>query len=122
MFRKLINDDRSIEWNILMFAIILLVVYLIIFTPIVLIGLSIHPELSSTLTEAPEGMAKVADKFKQIASILEFFILGTVLEFFRRKKSENFKITDKKANKFLIYFCVQMLIYNICLTLGGVVA
>ena len=51
MFKKLINDSRSEEWNITMYAIILVVLFIIVFTPIILIGINMYPELANTLTE-----------------------------------------------------------------------
>ena len=48
MFKKLINDSRSEEWNITMYAIILVVLFIIVFTPIILIGINMYPELANT--------------------------------------------------------------------------
>lgn len=122
MFKKIINDDRSEEWNILMFAIIYTITLIIVLTPIILIGLSLHPELSETLTEAPStSVEKSIDTINQINSIIEAFVVGTVLEFIRRKRSKKFKISDPQATKFLFYFSAGLFLYSLMLFIGGVI-
>lgn len=121
MFKKLINDDKSEEWNIAMYAILLAALFFIVFTPIIIFGLTLNPELSETLTEvADTPNEEIRDMISSTKSIIEFFVGGTILEFLRRKKSMKFKITDDKATKFLVYFTLEMLVYNILSILGGV--
>ena len=121
MFKKLINDTRSEEWNIVMFTIIIAVSMILILTPIVFIGLSLHPELSETLTKAPETSSEeMIETINSTKAVIEMFIYGTVAEFIRRKKSQKFKITDNSATKFLFYFTVELFIYNALSILGGI--
>lgn len=120
MFKKLINDERSEEWNIVMYSLILAALFFIVFTPIIIYGLSIYPELSETLTAvADTSNEKLQDAIYSTRSVIEFFIYGTILEFFRRKKSMKFKITDGKATKLLFYFFVEMFVFDILTVLGG---
>lgn len=122
MFKKLINDDRSEEWNIVMYAVIFTIAFLIILTPVVFIGLSAHPELAPTLTNAPsDANEKMLETIDSTKAIIEMLVYGTIAEFLRRKKSMNFKITDNKATKFLFYFCVEMSLYILFMILGGVI-
>lgn len=122
MFKKLINDSRSEEWNITMYAIILAVLFIIVFTPIILIGINMYPELANTLTEEPSTeLDKVLETIASTMSIFEFFIAGTILEFMRRKTSMKFKITDGRATKLLFYFCSEMTIYLLLMIVRGVI-
>lgn len=119
MFKKLINDEKSEEWNILMFTLITFAIYFLIFTPIVIFGMMQDPEGLEILMYQPETDAeKIVETCAQIRSVLEFVILGIILEFNRRKNSMKFKISDEKATKFLIYFCITMLIYVVLQTVG----
>ena len=121
MFKKLINDSKSEEWNIIMYTLLLALIFFIVFTPIIILGVSMYPELSETLTAAPETeIDKARETISSTASIFEFIIAGTVLEFSRRKKSMKFKITDPQATKLLFYFCIEMTIYLILVIVGGV--
>ena len=123
MFKKLINDEKSEEWNILMYTLISFAVYFIIFTPIVIFGMMQDPEGLEILMYQPETTAeKIVETCAQIRSILEFIILGIILEFNRRKKSLKFKISDDKATKFLVYFCATMLVYVVLQTVGVIFA
>lgn len=119
MFKKLINDEKSEEWNILMFTLITFAIYFLIFTPIVIFGMMQDPEGLEILMYQPETDAeKIVETCAQIRSVLEFVIWGIILEFNRRKNSMKFKISDEKATKFLIYFCITMLIYVVLQTVG----
>ena len=119
MFKKLINDEKSEEWNILMFTLITFAIYFLIFTPIVIFGMMQDPEGLEILMYQPETDAeKIVETCAQIRSVLEFVILGIILEFNRRKNSMKFKISDEKATKFLIYFCITMVIYVVLQTVG----
>lgn len=119
MFKKLINDEKSEEWNILMFTLITFAIYFLIFTPIVIFGMMQDPEGLEILMYQPETDAeKIVETCAQIRSVLEFVILGIILEFNRRKNSMKFRISDEKATKFLIYFCITMLIYVVLQTVG----
>ena len=119
MFKKLINDEKSEEWNILMFTLITFAIYFLIFTPIVIFGMMQDPEGLEILMYQPKTDAeKIVETCAQIRSVLEFVILGIILEFNRRKNSMKFKISDEKATKFLIYFCITMLIYVVLQTVG----
>ena len=122
MFKKLINDSRSEEWNITMYAIILVVLFIIVFTPIILIGINMYPELANTLTEEPSTeLEKIVEIIASTMSIFEFFIAGTVLEFMRRKTSMKFNVTDGRATKLLFYFCSEMTIYLLLMIVRGVI-
>ena len=119
MFKKLINDEKSEEWNILMFTLITFAIYFLIFTPIVIFGMMQDPEGLEILMYQPETDAeKIVETCAQIRRVLEFVILGIILEFNRRKNSMKFRISDEKATKFLIYFCITMLIYVVLQTVG----
>lgn len=122
MFKKLINDSRSEEWNIIMYTLLLALIFFIVFTPIIILGVSMHPELSETLTAAPETeIDKARETISSTASIFEFIISGTILEYLRRKKSMKFKITDPQATKLLFYFCVEMTVYVTLIIIGGLI-
>ena len=121
MFKKLINDDRSEEWNIIMYSVIFTILFLAILTPVVFIGLSMLPELAPTLTNATSNAnEKMIESIGSMKAVVEMLVYGTIAEFLRRKKSMNFKITDDKATKFLFYFCVEMSLYIVFMILGGV--
>ena len=121
MFKKLINDNRSVEWNITMYTLLLAALFFVVFTPIIIVGLTINPELSEVLTEvADTPNEEIYDMIYSTKSIIEFVVIGTILEFLRRKKSMKFKIVDEGATKFLLYFTIEMLVYNILSILGGV--
>lgn len=120
MFKKFINNNKSIEWNILMYSILYVILFIVILTPIVIFGISKHPELSSTLTSAPEtSQEKFLDLLLQIKSFLQFFLLGTVSECVRRKRSTKFTWDSLTATRLMFYFCIEMFLYTI-LTLMGV--
>ena len=102
-----------------MFTLITFAIYFLIFTPIVIFGMMQDPEGLEILMYQPETDAeKIVETCAQIRSVLEFVILGIILEFNRRKNSMKFKISDEKATKFLIYFCITMLIYVVLQTVG----
>ena len=121
MFKKLINDSRSEEWNIMMYTLLLALIFFIVFTPIIILGATMYPELSETLTTAPETeIDKARETVSSTASIFEFIIAGTVLEFSRRKRSMKFKIIDPQATKLLFYFCGEMIVYIALIIIGGI--
>ena len=62
MFKKLINDSRSEEWNITMYAIILVVLFIIVFTPIILIGINMYPELAFQYAKNKDNVMEYVDK------------------------------------------------------------
>jgi len=95
-----------------MFAILYCVLFIVVLTPIIFIGIAKHPELMSTLIQGSDTQTgKVSGFILQIKSFLEFFLCGTVSEFIRRKHSTKFKMSSLIATKIMFYFCAEMIIY-----------
>ena len=113
MFKKFINDNKSIEWNIFMYTVLYSLLFIIILTPIIIVGISLHPELASTLTESSSDSTEKAYSFiLQIKTFTEFFIFGVISEFIRRKRSTKFTMSSLTATRILFYFCSGMLLYT----------
>ena len=64
MFKKLINDEKSEEWNILMFTLITFAIYFLIFTPIVIFGMMQDPEGLEILMYQPKTDAEINEKLR----------------------------------------------------------
>lgn len=111
--KKIVNDERPIEFNILAFACIYMILFITITTPLIIYLISINPKLSSLLTSEVSDVQKGYYIVQQIRTMMEFVILGTVSEFFRRKKSIKFKWLDDIATKFYLYYCGLNVIYII---------
>lgn len=112
--KRLINDNNPTWLNILILTIVSMVIYLIVFSPIVIFTIINNPNIFSEAESNVYGTASEAYKtLDTIRTVLQFSQIGTFLEFIRKKKVQKFKFISCEAN--------ELYKYGIAICLGYIV-